>query len=136
MDADVAFARARFRHPDAAGNRIPGAVEGVASLAVAFDNLGPWFGALQLRYFGPRPLLEDNSARSKSTATMNARIGYRFNPKIRVEVDGFNLTNRRASGIDYFYTSRLPGEAAAGVDGVHFHPIESRSFRLSLAMNF
>lgn len=136
VDADVAFARARFRDADSVGNRIPGAVEGVASLAVAVDNLGPWFGAAQLRYFGPRPLIEDNSTRSKSTTSLNARVGYRFSPKVRVEVDGFNLTNRKASAIDYFYTSRLPGEAAEGVESIHFHPIESRSFRVSFVMNF
>ena len=136
VDADVAFARARFRGVDASASRIPGAVEGVASLAVAFDNLGPWFGAAQLRYFGPRPLIEDNSTRSSSTSTLNARIGYRFSPKTRIEFDGFNLTNRKAAAIDYYYTSRLPGEAAAGVAGIHFHPIESRSFRLSFVMNF
>jgi outer membrane receptor protein involved in Fe transport len=136
VDADVAFARARFRDADIAGSRIPGAVEGVASLAVAIDNLGPWFGAAQFRYFGPRPLIEDNSTRSKSTATVNARIGYRFSPKMRVELDGFNLANRRASAIDYFYTSRLPGEAAEGVVATHFHPIESRSFRMSFVLNF
>ena len=136
VDADVAFARARFRDADPAGNRIPGAVEGVASLAVAVDNLGPWFGAAQLRYFGPRPLIEDNSTRSKSTTTLNARVGYRFSPKMRIELDGFNLTNRKASAIDYFYTSRLPGEVAEGVASIHFHPIESRSFRMSFVMNF
>ncbi len=136
VDADFAFARARFRDADPTGNRIPGAVEGVASVAVAVDNLGPWFGAAQLRYFGPRPLIEDNSARSKSTTTLNGRIGYRISPKVRVELDGFNLTDRRASGIDYYYTSRLAGEPTEGVDGIHFHPVESRSFRLSFVMNF
>ena len=136
VDADIAFARARFRGVDPSASRIPGAVEGVASLALAVDNLGPWFGAAQLRYFGPRPLIEDNSTRSHSTSTLNARIGYRFSPKTRIEVDGYNLTKRKASAIDYYYTSRLPGEPAAGVAGVHFHPIESRSFRLSLVMNF
>jgi hypothetical protein len=55
---------------------------------------------------------------------------------MRVELEGFNLANRRASAIDYYYTSRLPGEAVAGVDAIHFHPVESRSFRLTLAMNF
>ncbi|MGL5003253.1 MAG: TonB-dependent receptor, partial [Casimicrobium sp.] len=136
VDADVAFARARFRDDDPAGNRIPGAVEGVASLAVAIDNIGPWFGAAQIRYFGPRPLIEDNRVRSKSTTSLNARLGYRFTPKIRAELEAFNLTNRKASSIDYFYTSRLPNEPAEGVDSIHFHPIESRTFRLSLTMNF
>jgi len=136
LDADIAFARARFRDSAPEGQRIPGAVEGVASVAVAVDNVGPWFGAMQWRYFGPRPLVEDNSVRSKATALLNGRIGYKLSPKVRLELEGFNLTNRQASAIDYSYTSRLPGEAAEGVDDVHFHPIESRSFRLSLNVGF
>ncbi|CDG84686.1 tonB-dependent Receptor Plug domain protein [Janthinobacterium agaricidamnosum NBRC 102515 = DSM 9628] len=136
IDADLAFARARFRDVDPVGSRIPGAVEGVASLALAVDHIGKYFGALQLRYFGPRPLIEDNSVRSQSTATLNGRIGYKINPRMKIELEGFNLTNRRDSAIDYYYVSRLPGEAADGVADVHFHPIESRSLRLTLNSTF
>lgn len=135
IDADVAFAKARFRGFDPSGNRIPGAVEGVASIALAVDKLGPYFGALQLRYFGPRPLIEDNSVRSKGTATLNGRVGYKFSPSTKIELEGFNLTNRQASAIDYFYESRLSGEASPVAD-VHFHPIESRSFRVTLSHRF
>lgn len=135
VDADIAFAKARFRNDDPIGNRVPGAVEGVASVALAVDGLGPYFGALQMRYFGPRPLLENNSVRSKSTATLNGRMGYKFNPKLKLELEGFNLTNRRDSAIDYYYASQLKGEAAA-VNDIHFHPIETRSFRLTLVANF
>jgi hypothetical protein len=137
IDADVAFARARFRDSDAAsaGLRIPGAVEGVASLALAVDKLGPWFGALQLRYFGPRPLIEDNSVRSHSTTTLNSRLGYRFSRGAHIELEGFNLANRRDSAIDYYYASRLRVEPAP-VDDIHFHPIESRSFRVNVTLNF
>jgi hypothetical protein len=136
VDADVSYARARFRGFDPGGDRIPGAVEGVASVALSVDNVGPWFGALQLRYFGPRPLIEDNSVRSEATATLNGRLGYKVNDKIRVEVEGFNLTDARDSAIDYFYTSRLKGEPATGVDDIHLHPIESRSFRVNLLASF
>ena len=135
IDADLSFAKARFKNFDPLGNRVPGAVEGVASLALAVDNLGPWFGAVQLRYFGPRPLIEDNSVRSKSTATANGRIGYKISPKVKIELEGFNLTNRRDSAIDYYYSSQLKGETAP-VPDIHFHPIESRSFRLSMVVNF
>ncbi len=136
VDADLAFARARFRDTAPEGQRIPGAVEGVASLALAVDAIGPWSGAMQLRWFGPRPLTEDNTVRSKATATLNGRLGYKVTPKVQLALEGFNLTNRKASAIDYYYASRLPGEAAAGVPDIHFHPIESRSFRLSMALAF
>ena len=135
IDADIAFARARYRGFEPVGNRIAGAVEGVASVALSVDHLGPYFGALQLRYFGPRPLIEDNSARSRASATLNGRIGYKFNPKLKIELEGFNLTNRAVSAVDYYYDSRLKVEASPTTD-IHFHPIESRNFRLTLVANF
>ncbi|RSZ57503.1 TonB-dependent receptor [Massilia atriviolacea] len=135
LDADLAFARARFSNADAAGRRIPGAVERVASLALALDRIGPWFGALQLRYFGPRPLIEDNRVRSRPSATVNGRIGYKLGPRLKLELEGFNLARRRSSAIDYFYESRLQGEPEA-VEDIHFHPTESRSFRLTLRSAF
>jgi hypothetical protein len=135
IDADLAFAQARFKGFDPAGNRIPGAVEGVASVALAVDRIGPVFGALQLRYFGPRPLVEDNAVRSSGTATLNGRVGWRIDRASRIEIEGFNLTNRKNSAIDYYYESRLRGEPTA-VNDVHFHPIEPRSFRVTLTTTF
>jgi hypothetical protein len=135
IDFDAAFARARSRDVDPAGQYIPGAVEGVGQLAFTVDKVGPWSGALRLRYFGPRPLIEDNSVRSHASLTLNGRIGYRIAPDLRVELEGFNLTDRRDSAIDYYYASRLKGEAVA-VDDIHFHPIERRSLRLTLVRNF
>jgi len=136
IDADYAFSRARFRDSDPAGRRIPGAIEGVASLGVSVDHKSGWFGSLRMRYFGPRPLIEDNSVRSGSTTLVNARLGYRLDQRTRFSAEIFNLFNTSASDIDYYYTSRLPGEAAGGVDDIHFHPVESRSFRLILSREF
>lgn len=131
VDFDAAFARARSRGGNPAGDRIPGAVEGVGQLALTVDKVGPWSGALRLRYFGPRPLIEDNSVRSHASTTLNGRIGYRIDKDTQVELEGFNLGNRRASAIDYYYASQLAGELAPRED-IHFHPIEPRSFRISL----
>lgn len=136
LDADVAYSRARFTNPDPAGERIPGAVEGVATLTAAIDNRGPWYGSLRMRYFGPRPLNESNSVRSQSTTLASVRAGYKVDKKLRLQLDVFNLLNRSASQIDYLYTSRLQGEAAAGVSDVHFKPVEPRSFRLALIAAF
>jgi len=140
LDADLAFARGRFRKTsgapgDEGGDRIPGAVEGVAQLAATFTPAGPWSGALRLRWFGPRPLVADNSVRSKASATVNGRLAYRLAARTTLELEGFNLANRQVSAIDYFYESRLKGEAEARAD-LHFHPIEARSFRLSLNHSF
>jgi outer membrane cobalamin receptor len=135
FDADLAFARGRYRESAPEGDRIPGAVEGVAQLALTVTPQGPWSGALRLRYFGPRPLVEDNSVRSQATSTLNGRIAYKFSKSTQLELEGFNLANRRDSAIDYFYASRLKNEAEAHED-IHFHPIESRSFRLTLTHAF
>ncbi len=131
LDADLAFARGRLRPAAPEGDRIPGAVEGVAQLAATFTPASPWSGALRLRWFGPRPLVEDNSVRSKASATVNGRLAYKLAANTTLELEGFNLANRQVSAIDYFYESRLKGEAEAR-QGIHFHPIEARSFRLSL----
>jgi outer membrane receptor protein involved in Fe transport len=54
----------------------------------------------------------------------------------KVSLDVFNLFDRKASDIDYYYRSRLPGEPAGGVEDVHFHPVEPRTFRISLSARF
>ncbi|MFZ6819381.1 TonB-dependent receptor [Undibacterium sp. Ji22W] len=135
IDFDAAYAKGRSRGVDTANNHIVGAVEGVAQLALNFDKLGPWSGALRMRYFGPRALTDDNSIRSKGSATLNGRISYKFNPGLKLELEGFNVSNRRDSAIDYYYASQLKGESASR-EGVHFHPLESRSFRLMLVKTF
>ena len=136
LDADYARSRARFRDDDPAGDRIAGAVEGVASAGITFRDLGRFSGEVGDRYFGPRPLIEDDSVRSKASNTINARLAFAIAPRLRVAADVFNLFDARVSDVDYFYRSRLPGEPAEGVDDVHFHPLEKRSVRLSVRTTF
>ena len=102
-------------------------------------------GSLVTRYFGPRPLIEDNSVRSQSTLLWNMRVGYRFDPRTRLSLDVLNLFNRQAHDIDYFYCSGLRSDAAGstcrdgttgGRDDIHFHPVEPRALRLTLALNY
>jgi len=136
FDLDLAASRSRYTQNDAAGNHIPGAIGKVASFGVTVTDRGPWSGALQLRYFGPRPLIEDNSVRSASTTLAYARLAYQLNRRTRLSLDVFNLFNKQASDIDYYYASRLPGEAQDGVGDRHFHPVEPRSARLTLSYAF
>jgi hypothetical protein len=137
FDLTAAVTRARFTDDDPAGNRIPGAPDAVASAGVTVDNVvDGWFGSLRWRYFGSRALVEDNTVRSQSTSLWNGRIGYMFTPKIRAWLDVFNILDSRDHDIDYFYVSRLPGEPPGGVADRHFHPVESRAFRLSLSIAY
>jgi hypothetical protein len=135
VDLDAAFARARFRDEAPEGDRIPGAVEGVVSAGVAFEELGRFSGAVRLRYFGPRPLVEDDSVRSASSTLAYAQLGYAVGRGVALRLEAFNLLDAEVSDIDYFYTSRLsPGAEAR--DDVHFHPAEPRTFRLVATRRF
>ena len=141
IDADFAYAKARFRDPSTSGggNFIEGAVEGVASVAAIIDNQGPYSGSLQLRYFGPRPLTEDNALRSNSTATVNGKLGYKVNKDTKIELVGFNLLNSEHSAIDYAVdTYRSKDGTPNNTEDAYrvFHPIEPRSFRVLLITRF
>lgn len=131
IDADFAMTRARFRDSDIAGDYIPGAVAKTASIGFSTQYTNGWSTSARLRYFGPRPLVEDNSIKSGSTFLTNVRIGYEFNQNFKLNLDVFNLFDRKVSDIDYFYASRLSGEAADGVEDVHTHPAEPRMARLT-----
>jgi hypothetical protein len=135
LDFDIAYSHARFTEDDPAGNSIPGAVETVIATGLAIDLPNGLFGSLRTRYFGPRPLIEDNSVRSKSTTLVNLEAGYTFK-NLRVQVDVLNLFDSHRHDIDYFYVSRLPGEPVEGVADVHFHPVEPRTVRFSLTYRF
>jgi outer membrane receptor protein involved in Fe transport len=132
FDLDVAMTRARFTDYAPEGSYIPGSPDAVISTGVVFGHALGWFGAAKLRYFGPRPLTEDNSVRSTSTTLVNARVGYRFENGMRLQLDAFNLFNVKANQIEYYYESRL----SKGADGVldrHIHPVEPLAVRLTLA---
>ncbi|MDJ0939924.1 MAG: TonB-dependent receptor [Woeseiaceae bacterium] len=114
------------------GEEIPGAVEETLSLGLnaAFDNRV--FASARLRYLGDAPLIEDGSVRSDDSLLVNASLGYRWD-RAELRLDAFNLLDSNDDDIAYYYASRLAGESAAGIEDVHFHPLEPRSLRLSLA---
>ncbi len=134
IDADFAWSRGQFAN----GDRIPNAVDKVASTAVTLRDIAHWTASLQWRYLGRGPLIEDNSVRSRPSSTLNARVT-RHLPWLGrnsdLTLDIFNLTNKRVNDIQYFYESRLPGEAEPMADR-HVHPGEPRAFRLSLRWGF
>jgi hypothetical protein len=101
------------------------------SLGATVDSLNGVFGSLRLRSFGPRPLLEDDSVRSKSTSLVSFEGGYRISRRLRVAVEMFNVLDAKASDIDYYYPSRLPGEPSGGVYDTHTHPTIPRTLRVN-----
>jgi hypothetical protein len=136
IDADLAFTQAQFTDDDPAGDRIPGALDRVISAGITFEPQQPFFGSLRVRHFGPRPLIEDASVNSKSTTIWNGEVGYRLSSKARIVLEAFNIFNAEVSDIDYFYTSRLAGEPAEGVDDIHLHPALPRTARIGIQFAF
>jgi TonB dependent receptor/TonB-dependent Receptor Plug Domain/Carboxypeptidase regulatory-like domain len=135
-DADLSFSRSEFTDSDPAGDRIPGALARVISGGLSIEPRQPIFGSVRVRHFGPRPLIANASVNSQSTTLWNGEAGYRFSNRARVVLEVFNLFDAKVSDIDYFYTSRLPGEPLDGVDDVHTHPALPRSARVGLRLTF
>src|SRR5712691_1954287 len=78
LDFDLSHSYAKFTEDDPAGNHIPGSIETVIATGATVNVPNGLFGSLRARYFGPRPLIEDNSARSKSTTLVNLEAGYKY----------------------------------------------------------
>ena len=60
----------------------------------ALDTGGTWSGGARLRYFGQRPLVEDNSVHSKASTLVNLQVGYRYP---RVDAPGEVPANKPAA---------------------------------------
>lgn len=135
-EADVSFSRARFTDVDPVGDFIPGALDRVVSGGLTVEPHRRAFGSLRLRHFGPRPLVEDAAVTSRSTTIWNGEIGANLSTRLRLIAEVFNLSDSEVADIDYFYTSRLPGEPLDGVDDIHTHPSIPRMARVSLRITF
>jgi outer membrane receptor protein involved in Fe transport len=136
FDGDASWSHARFSNGETKGMYVPEAVGVVLSGGASIDNYKRMFGSLRLRYFGPRTLIEDNSIQSKATTLLNAEAGYQVTKAMRINLELFNLTNETVSDIDYYFTSRLPGEPLEGVEDFHTHPAVPRTARVSLSLGF
>lgn len=158
IDADYAYSHSRFRvrqnasyglaTPDAAaplevtGFRIPESATSVFALGATYESSQGWFAGARLRYFGPRPLIEDGSVRSHATQVVNIEGGYALTRNLKLSAQIINLLNSRDHDIDYFFPSRLtpPGAAvqdpAEGVNSIHFHPIEPINVRVTLRYRY
>ncbi|MGV1045035.1 TonB-dependent receptor [Limnohabitans sp.] len=135
LDADLALTHARFVN----GDRIPNAVDSVASITATIKDIGPWSGSLQWRYLGSGALTEDNSVRSDPASTFNLRISRSMrdltNRPSNVTIDVFNLLNTKVNDIQYYYATLLPGETAPVNDKI-VHPAEPRSIRVTYRTSF
>jgi outer membrane receptor protein involved in Fe transport len=143
VDLDVALSRARFTSPPEpadvslghSGSHVPGSIESAVSTGVSVHQLGPWSASVFLRYFGPRPLVEDDSIRSSASTLVNAQLSYRVAKPLLLTLDVFNVFDAQVDDIAYYYTSRITPAADPKGD-IHFHPAEPRSARLTASISF
>lgn len=134
FDADVSFSHARYR--DAApDDRVANSIATVITAGVVVGHKEGAFASVRLRYFGAQPLIEDNSIKAPASSTVNARFGWK-NRRWEFALNLLNALNRRTDDIAYFYTSRLQGEPAAGIDDTHVHPAEPQIIRISVTRRF
>ncbi len=141
LNADLTASHARFTGADLAafglgGNHIPNAPGFIGSVGALVDDLGPFYGGVEIRMLGSYPLTDDNRVKDSGYTETNVNLGYRVNAHLKAEVELFNLFDVRADSAAYDYVDRLPDEPAEGVDDHHIHPLEPLSARFRITASF
>lgn len=134
LDTDVSFTHARYRD-GAPADHVANSIGTVVTAGVVAGRSEGFFGSVRLRYFGSQPIIEDDSVTEPPSTTVNARFGWK-NRNWEFALSLLNALDRKNDDIAYYYTSRLPGEPAAGVDDIHLHPAEPREVRVSVSRRF
>lgn len=129
FDASGAWSHARFTGVPEDQSRIPNALDFVGSAGATFV-LDGWEASARVRYLGSSSLIEDNSVRSDPSFLLNLGLSKEFG-RFTIGVDVLNATDSKDNEIEYFYESRIKGEAAPVADRM-VHPFEPRTFRLVL----
>jgi outer membrane receptor protein involved in Fe transport len=117
------------------GRYVPNSPTNVIDAALTAHRASGWFGSLRARHFGESPLVEDDSARSPAYTTLDGQIGFQSPQHWLVAVDVFNVANVKWNDIEYYYVSRLNGEAAPQADYV-VHPGVPRTVRAHFEYDF
>jgi hypothetical protein len=140
LSADLALTHARYLDDQLAvdnqsGRFIANSIPMVISAAAVVETPSGIFGGVRLRYFSSQPIIEDDSRRQPESTIVNAIGGYRFR-RYEISAEALNLFDSKADDIAYYYTSRLPGEPAAGMNDFHVHPTEPFQVRASLTVHY
>lgn len=147
VDIDAAWSKARFKDKSPDGDYIPGAIEKTLSAGFIYKPYGKWNVGARLRYFGARPLIEDNSVRSQSSTLANIQSTYQFNKNFLGQVELLNVFNRQVNDIEYYYASCTnrdlnltacdpSSNEREGILDKHVHPTEGRNLRLTFRYIF
>lgn len=137
IDSELAWTRSRFTENQLIeGKYVDGSLPFVASAGISYAPAQNGFhGALRYRHFAARVLDSFAQQEANATSLVNLGLGYRW-AQWSVGLDILNLLDSADHDIDYFYPSRLSGEADEGIEDLHFHPVEPRSLRVRLQASF
>jgi hypothetical protein len=97
----------------------------------------PWglSSSAEMRYLGDRPADPDRTQTARGYTLFSATSRYRYkNFEAFLSVE--NLTNVDWREAQFFFTSRLRGEPANGVNDIHYTPGAPRSFLGGVAWHF
>jgi len=133
-ELEASYTRAEFTDSAAAGRHIPRAIPLVVSGGVTVRKQG-YVATVRIRYFSPYPLIEDSRVKSEGSTLVNLRFGKSIG-RVGLHLDVLNALDSKDHDIDYLYTSRLPGEASAGVLDTHYQVFPSRAVRLGVRTSF
>ena len=157
--------RARYTSPlddgtGHVGTYLPNAPFATGSFNIYVKDLGPWSGGLAYRYLGAYPLSSGPCSNAAVAADFpgltscaqaptpkgtvfgsgygewNADVHYALPDGWGVGLGIYNLLNKKANAMEYWYVDRLPGEPAYGAADLHFHPLEPLSARLTIQKIF
>lgn len=157
--------RARYTSPlddgtGHVGTYLPNAPFATGSFNVYIKDLGPWSGGLAYRYLGAYPLSSGPCSNAAVAADFPGLTSCAQAPTAKGQVFGsgygewnadvhyalpdgwgaglgiYNLLNKKANSMEYWYVDRLPGEPAYGAADLHFHPLEPISARLTIQKTF
>ena len=136
LAANVAYTYtdSKFKIDEGSGREIPGAIQSSASFGLNGVWANGFFASARARYLGSAPLIEDGTVESNSSLLVNVGVGYRME-SIEFALDVFNLLDSTDTDISYFYESRLRGESA-GVEDIHYRPLEPLTARFSVTYNW
>jgi hypothetical protein len=135
VDLEASYTKARFAAAAPNQNYIPGAIPLTLALGLNAQLRNDLRLSAHVRHFSNYPLLEDNSVQSEGSTLVNVRLAKQFDQWL-LSADLLNALNSREHDIDYYYASRLPGEASEGVEDIHFRILEPRALRLNVQYRF
>jgi hypothetical protein len=137
--ADLSISRAKYVQYDSSGDFVPLSARNIFYTALNYST-DKWGGSLNYRYFGPRPLTEDESVLSSPVSSFSGMLSATIFENWNIRGEVYNILNSRLDRIQYYYPTRLKNESIGPVEGGYndrvVSPFPGRNFRISISHNF